>query len=791
MIRDVTVLLDRIAELERRPRRAPVRLALAEAEFRVAIAPGTPPSEAVERLNRARDYDPYQPKLHLHLGRVLHRSGRRRAAVAAYRRALRLAPSSRRVHLLLASVLLDLGRAERELGQQILETLAGGAPDELAALGAAIDELLVEPTSGPRPGADRGRARRPRLRDRRRPVAADVWRPALVAQLSRPKPVQAQVRAAIEAGRPDGDTGRGLPEYALAGLLLLVSGEPVGDVRRLLAHVDGANHPAVTLLRTALDLAETDDPARFVESAVVAVEAGLVPGELLAWLHFRAFGPDRLPAPAGIDMLESYPERIRSMPALRELRIAILDAYARRAWSDDRVDEAKLLWQETVGLDPGRIPVAVNLALVAASTKAAGEYRPAWDRLAELLYLQSAAIGDVRVHVEDRVTLHLTVARQSRGRHCAGPEHQLPSQQELTHWIADPDVLLTWLREWDLYYLNARLRFRSPAHLLGVAPDATATAVAEAHDALRAHLDRVSGAHDWVGLPVFAELARDLLAGAVDRLARRRDGDRDAADEREQADADALLDDALRRATTLHNLAVLVARQPGGRPSSLGPAIARCQSTLPLPLLQPHCVDRGVLGPDERLADVFERDLVVLASAAAGESADDASDADLAARLAEVEQYASLPPRRLGVERQRCLLLDRLGRHDDAYNEAVAALSGRLPDAEEEAAEAMVGLIDRIAARAMPGEFSGRVMAADRIVPQLRAAMTAYPSAFLPRARLAALLIHLGGTARLREAESVLEEGIQMALTRGVRDRLTEQLARISRARADGDTDRR
>jgi tetratricopeptide (TPR) repeat protein len=792
VIRDVAVLLDRIAELERRPRGPRVRLALAEAEFRVAIAPGTPPSEAVERLNRARGYDPYQPKLHLHLGRVLHRSGQRRAAIAAYRRALRLAPSSRRVHLLLASVLLDLGRAERELGQQIVDALAGGAPEELAALGTAIDGLFAEPASDPQSGADPGRPRRPRSR---RPIAADVWRPALVAQLCRPKPVRAQVQAALDAGRPDGETGRGLPEYTLACLLLLVSGEPVGDVRRLLdhSHLSAATHPAVTLVRTALDLAETDDPARFVESAALALEMRLVPGELVAWLHFRAFGPDRLPMPAGVEMLDSYPERVRSTAALRELRIAILDAYARRAWSDERLDEAKLLWQETVGLDPCRIPVAVNLALVAAATKAAEEYRPAWDRLAELLYLQSAAIGDVHVHIEDRITLHLTMARQSRARYCSGPEHQLASQQELTNWIAAPDVLLTWLREWDLYYLNARLRFRSPAHLLGASPDATAPAVAEAHDALRAHLDRVAAEHDWAGLPLFAALARDLLATAADRLAQRRDGDRDAADEREQADADALLDDALRRATTLHSLAVLVARQPGSQPSPLGPAIARCQSTLPLPLLQPRCVERGVLGPGERLADVFERDLVVLAGAAAGELGADASDADLAARLARVEEYASLSPRVLRVQLQRCVLLDRLGRHDDAYHQAVAALRGRPPDAEEAAtdeaaAEEIVGLIERIAARAMPGEFSGRVMPVDRLVPTVRAAMTTYAHAFLPRARLAVLLVHLGGTARLREAESLLKEGIRMALTPRVRDRFAKQLARIPGALADGDT---
>src|SRR5262249_8307773 len=123
-----------IAELERRDRNPAVRLALAEAEFRLSIAPGIEPAEAIKRLERAVSPDPFLPKLHLHLGRLLHRSGKHSAALSAYRRAVSLAPSSRRAHLLLALALLELGEAEHELGQNLLDALVRGETEQLRGL---------------------------------------------------------------------------------------------------------------------------------------------------------------------------------------------------------------------------------------------------------------------------------------------------------------------------------------------------------------------------------------------------------------------------------------------------------------------------------------------------------------------------------------------------------------------------------------------------------------------------------------------------------------------------------
>src|SRR5215475_182360 len=148
-----------IAQLERMPARPAVRLALAEAAFRLAVAPETDRDEAITLLRRAAAQDPYLPKVYLHLGRLLHRAGKYREALVEYRQAVRLAPASRRVYLLMALALLELGRQEQAIGQALIGALDQGDTDRLGEAVADLDALAEQQrTVGP--GA--GTGKRPR-----------------------------------------------------------------------------------------------------------------------------------------------------------------------------------------------------------------------------------------------------------------------------------------------------------------------------------------------------------------------------------------------------------------------------------------------------------------------------------------------------------------------------------------------------------------------------------------------------------------------------------------------------
>ena len=89
-----------------------LQIALAEAEFRLAVLPDTPLDETIERLERAITYDPFHPKLFLHLGHCFYQNGDFGAAVNRYRQAIQLVPTSQRVHAHLALCLLELGVEE-------------------------------------------------------------------------------------------------------------------------------------------------------------------------------------------------------------------------------------------------------------------------------------------------------------------------------------------------------------------------------------------------------------------------------------------------------------------------------------------------------------------------------------------------------------------------------------------------------------------------------------------------------------------------------------------------------
>lgn len=690
----MNALREAIADLSGRPDTPQVRTALAEARFRLAVDPGTTPAEAIELLDAAAQADPFQPKVFLHLGRLLHRDGRYFAALREYRRAAELVPDSRRVQLLIAQAQLELGKAEQKQGRAVL-------------------------------------------------TATNAWLLALKDQLSQPKPSRAQVTACLDLG-----AGADPAEYAQACLLVLVNGESPAKVRDLAA-ANRRDTPAGRMLDAVLELVEARDPATFVTTAVRHEKT--LPIELVCWAHFTKF--EGLNALDALQLLGSYPDDFRAQECFRELEIAVLDACARRAWAEERLHEAGLLWRETIPLDPHRVPVAINLALLAARTRSPQDYGPAWARLAELLYLHAAGAGDVQLMLDERTTLHRAISQNIRQRHVLGRE--TPDDEQILTWLADPEALEVWLREWDCYYLNARLGFRSPAYRLG-APTAAA------RDALVRHIDTELRPRGWSGINTFCDLAITSLQ------THRQDDYR----ELEKPRADALLTEAFRHAMLLRRMLLALADDETGYRLPQGLVIARHLFALPWQAFGPQVVERGLLDPDVDLVGLFEVALIHLASRWRHPGH---------GKLAALDECIALLPHRLEPRAFRCWLLHHDGLLDEAYEETLAAL--RMPGTAAQRTDLvrLLGLIGRDAIPESLNDLHGRA-SLEAHVEAARVALARFPRSGALRIQLARVLTVLGGEDRTTEAKALLEEGIAKALTDGQRHDFEVGLTRTGEA---------
>jgi hypothetical protein len=422
------------------------------------------------------------------------------------------------------------------------------------------------------------------------------------------------------------------------------------------------------MLTAALDLGECDRDA-FTAEAVRLIGGRVVPADAVCVLHFTRFGPDRLDVVEAIRMLDRYPDELQALPCFAALRIAVLDAYARRAWAAERFDEAGLLWRATIPVDPFGVAVAIDLALLATRTRSVA-YGPAWERAAELLYLHAAGHGDAGHLVDDRVALHRSLAEQSL-RQSGGDD---PSGDEITRWIAAGDAAEVWLRHWDLYYLNVRLRFRSPWHLLGVEPGAGPEALTAARDLILRHLTYTVGAQEWAGAQTFCELARQRVTRACAEAI-----GEDPYLEREQPEADRLLDEAKRRVLVLHKISIVLRGQKSARHRRLLCAVVRHEFALPLDRLHDLCVEQEILAGDVRLAEILEQ---AAAEFAAGwEDSAPAGLPDPQPMLDDVEAAVRAAPDRPGLRVPHARLLMWTGRPADAYASAAKAV----PDGGDEA----------------------------------------------------------------------------------------------------------
>jgi hypothetical protein len=795
------------------------RVALAEAYFRLAILRGTELPEALSYLQQAIEHDPYHPKLFFHLGRLLHRGGDFLGAAQAYRRALRLAPTSHRTYAHLALALLELEDTGKTLGRTLLEALARGDEAKLLEQLAKVNELLEarRSDSEEKPDEEKKPAGQPATEKVKTQASGNsktsdgnaatsgprwsgVWRVALVDLLTGKsagrKKKEIDTQLAIGAKRVQGE--QGIAEYATACLFLMLGGELSAENLNTIAKLlDGQvfkeheAHPAVRLARRTLLLARTNEAAAFVKSANDALNENELPFELVCYLHYAKYGPEQVPSIGqGLELLQQYSETARRSDSFIELRLAILDGYARRAWVDEKFEHAKLLWRETVPLDPNRIEAAHNLALLAARTKARDDYEAAWNRAFELRYLHAAAAQNVRVLIEDRRTMHLSFAQQSEqlyanyGKDTKDTDEKQRKQKRLEAWLADRVAMGTWLREWDLYYLNSRLRFRAPVHLLGVPRDTVADMVTDARDALLRQIDTLLRPQTWAGIKTFCELADELVKRSAESASDIIERTRDLYYEEEKAEADELAKETIERGFLLLSLLAALANKEDGADLSLGIQIARHLFAMPWRILQPICAARGLIDRDDDLLEIFAGNFRRLILADTSEPAD---QRDAERRLALLDQCLEVLPYDVAFHSRRCRYLVAARRTEEAYAAGIAALPLVDKIEDEEQADILRHNLTFHIDNAALTELRAQVRdpqtreEAERYVAAGQKLLEKFPRAAGFRRNLADILIQLGSAAQIREAVQILKDGLELALTDEQRQELSDMLGKADK----------
>lgn len=743
MNRDRESLLRRLDKLGRPPEErggresaGDVRLALAEAEFRLAVLPDTEPAEAIDRLRRALRHDPYSAKAHLHLGRLLHRGGRRWSALGAYREARRAAPRSSRAPLLMACALLDLGRAERAVATGLLVGLARGDGDAVDEAVARFDELVARSrAAGGEPGT-RGKKQRTVRPPGSEVLAAappPVWDALLAEQVARNPPAAAWVRDYLHPG-VDSSTG------AAAGAVLLACGADPAAVRDAPGAAAPPEDSAGRVLGAALELAEVDSAGEFVTLAARLVMARRLPAELVCVLHFTRWAAGDEDVVEALALLDGYPPELRALDCFRELRLAILGTRAERAWSAERYDEAGVLWQAMTVLAPDDPDTAVNLAMLATRNRSSG-YRSAWERVAELLYAAAARTGDLGHRAADRVALHRAHSWQSL--RSAGDDQ--PDDDGLRRWIADGDAVEVWLREWDLYYLNARLGFRSPGHLLGIPARTGDEEAAAARDQLVRHLDAAVGGRGWNGAAAFERLARESIERTY--AAREPDTHRES----EQEAADDLLGEALRRALLLRRLADELAPVTAARPRELACTVLRHLFVLPVDALDRHCAERGLIASDERLLALLDNAAAEVAARWTGTTA--SGPGDFGRMLADVRTAATAAPSSVGLAVPHARLLLWTGHPAEAYAKAAVVLPRAGTDRMR---DGLAAVLDDAAEKELEARTDGQD--GKVVLATARALMEEFPLSVVPRIAVVRQLNRRGDES-VGEAARLLTDG--------------------------------
>jgi hypothetical protein len=763
--------------LEAMPSSTAQRLALSEAYFRLAVLPGAEIEAAINLLRQAAAYDPYHPKLFFHLGRLLHQNGEPLAAVFEYRRALRLAPRSHRISVHLALALLDAGPEEREVTPRVLSAIFAGDDGLLMSAITELDKLIAW-----RSGATSDHTRPNAKRSSEDALIGQgncrwrgFWKLLLVTELGRSKPSRKSLQMMEAAVQTLGEGQNGVGEYALAGLLFLLDSRTQStQVEAWLLKPAMAAHqdrPAVRLVRSVCELGAAGTPEDFVRHAGKKLEKGELPPELVCCLHYSWHGQSAELDPVGAArLLDQYSREIVSLPCFRELRVAILDYHARSAWGEGRLDRAEILWQEACAADPLRIPVIHNLALVATRTRDVEKYQRSWERSAELRYLIASAAGDLRVELEDRIRFHRSFAQQSRLRYvpnrAVGRED--PADKELLAWLEDREAFDSWLLESATAFLNLRLRFQSPLHLLGIPLDCSDDSPQAAAEALLRQFQLCFRGRRWTGVLTFQSLMEELAAKAAEFASDPIRRKRDLSFESENSEAEKLTKEMIGHGFLLYRMIQLARGAASGNVRLSAFRAGAYLVNMPWRFLEPACKKMGMVPADANLLEVFVSHIVALALEESRKGA--AAQADL--RLEILEDCIRGAPEALDFRLVQCHMLLSAKRFRQAYLIALEALplTAKMADQKEAAhlQEQFIKAVDNAVVEQIPEQL--RSPTRDNLpafIAEVRRLLAEYPRAGGLRLMAADVLIRTGrdAPARLAAAKEMLEEGLDLLLS--------------------------
>ena len=766
-----------------------LRIALAEAEFRLATLSETPLSEALERLEHAVAIDPYHPKFFLYLGHRLYLSGDYSAAINRYRQAINLAPTSQRIHAHLALCLLEMSAEEKKVGHALFDAAKSGLPEKMAAVVKELDGLLERrrtgvPDNKPASGAasDKEHPLQPKEQSQQRTDTAPgtwggLWRLIVVTELVDDSIKTKQIEQIL-----NGDT-IAPAEIAVISLLQVMYNQPlkVAEDRLKSPRLQAAaDDPAVQMLRQCVDLLNLSSSAEFVTAASAAMADEALPADLVYALHYRKCGVDaNVPPSDALTLLNSYPPEFREEAGFRALELAILDSYARRFWAKGQHRHARLLWEEILTIDHFNVAAEHNLALLAARIHDKDSYVSSWTRAAELRYLIAAAARDVQVRIEERKTMHLAVAQQSRSRYIKNL--QKPDEQELARWLKDPVAVEAWMQEWNLYYINSRLEFQSPVHTLGIEYDADEAAVDYALKNLSSLIETMLGDRSWSGIKTFCALAQQRLDQCADAARKVVMRARDPYYEAELGRATRLLQELSERALALYSILAFLLQGDGGANLEIGFATAQALFVLPLQSIEKHLKESGGISHEVQLVQVF----ATHAAAIFSQGDVQALPADkIAARLAALDNMVALVPDIPSIKIARFQLLIAAKRGEQAYTEA-AALLDTLPEpnaraTHEEVKEyqairsALQNVLDNAAISTIPENLLRPTTPeqANAMINEGKRALQRFPKAHGLRRSIADLLEQLN---RSGEAAELLRAGAEQVTSSDERRQLQEK----------------
>ena len=759
-------------KLEAMPSNATQRLALAEACFRLAVQPETEIEAAIVLLRQALANDPFHPKFFFHLARMLHQNGEPLAAAVEYRRALRLAARSHRTFVHMALALQEIGADEKALAMRILMAVAEGNDEALSSLISSVDKVLGQhlddkfdkTQTKPQNGFEKSGKKASRWKG--------IWKQLIIFQLADANNKKAEQN--LEKERALAEATGETAEYALACLLFLLDSQAA--CRRVDAWISNLklvadkDRPSLRLVKTVCELGGCDSPEEFVRVAVDKINAGELPAELVCALHYAWYGQsEKIDAISTAQLLHQYPVNIRSLQFFRELQTAVFDYHARRAYNRKRLDHAEILWQEALSIYPSSIKVAHNLALVATRLKIPSKYAEAWDRACETRYLLADSAGDVRMGVEDRIRLHRSFAQQGLSSHIKtiGSRKEIPDE-ELTAWMEDCEAFNMWLREWDLYYLNTRLRFRSPLHLLGLPRDCPDNGPETAAQVMLRQFRLCFRRRNLAGIQSFIQLVDDLTSASGNLVRDPIQRKRDQFFEIENEQARKLTMEALERGFLLLHTVQKACSSSSPQIWLSGLRASAHLLSMPWMFLEPVAKKIGYIQLDLNLMTVFTSHISALAYKVSQEGKRGLEDQAMEA----VEDCLHALPNDADLAVTFCHMLLKSKHYHEVYYAALAALPtvDKMTNREKATlvADQLIIMMNNAVAEQLPKELmppSSENLEACLV--QVRRLLTEYPKAGQFRLMAVKWLIQAAvqDPKWLKAAAELLEEGLDHLLS--------------------------